>query len=61
VDDPRRSVEQADALVEEALVALTSRRGCLLDQWKNSGHNDTEALRLALREYHDLLLRLTGK
>ncbi|MCT9930443.1 hypothetical protein N5079_09465 [Planotetraspora sp. A-T 1434] len=66
VDDPRSSVEQADALVEEAVAVFTTRRQALLDRWKNrdhndSDHNDTEALRLALRDYYALLLQLTGK
>ncbi|MEU6431109.1 hypothetical protein ABZ860_34850 [Microbispora sp. NPDC046973] len=61
VDDPRRSVEQADALVEEALSALTSRRQALLDQWKDNERGDTEALRLALHEYHALLAHLNRK
>ncbi|WP_182897018.1 hypothetical protein [Microbispora sp. H10830] len=61
VDDPRQSVEQADALVEEALSALTSRRQSLLDQWKDNERGDTEALRLALHEYHALLAHLTRK
>jgi hypothetical protein len=61
VDDPRGSVEQADALVEAAVTEFTVRRQSLLDQWKNSDQADTEALRLALREYHTLLAQLTGK
>ncbi|MFI7033451.1 hypothetical protein ACIBK1_32440 [Microbispora rosea] len=61
VDDPRQSVEQADALVEEALSALTSRRQALLDQWKDNEQGDTEALRLALHEYHALLAHLNRK
>ncbi len=61
VDDPRQSVEQADALVDEALSALTSRRQALLDQWKDNERGDTEALRLALHEYHALLAHLTRK
>ena len=61
VDDPRGSVEQADALVEAAVAVFTTRRQSLLDQWKNSDQADTEALRLALREYHTLLNQLTGK
>ncbi|WP_061297783.1 hypothetical protein [Herbidospora cretacea] len=60
VDDPRESVEKADALIDEALSALTSTRQSLVDQWKNSGTNDTEQLRLALREYRNLFDRLKG-
>ncbi|MEZ0071693.1 hypothetical protein [Planotetraspora sp. GP83] len=66
VDDPRSSVEQADALVEKAVALFTTRRQALLDRWKNNDQNDgdqndTEALRLALRDYYALLLQLTGK
>nr|WP_191910052.1 hypothetical protein [Microbispora cellulosiformans] len=61
VDDPRQSVEQADALVEEALSAFTSRREALLGQWKDNERGDTEALRLALHEYRTLLAQLTRK
>ncbi|WP_066946951.1 hypothetical protein [Microtetraspora fusca] len=61
VDDPRGSVEQADALVEEAVSAVTERRRRLTDHWKNPDIKDTEELRLALREYRTLLTRLTGK
>ncbi|WP_204010705.1 hypothetical protein [Sphaerimonospora thailandensis] len=61
VDDPRQSVEQADALVDEALKRITTRRRALLDHWKNGDERDTETLRRALRDYHTLLLQLTGK
>ncbi|WP_062432481.1 hypothetical protein [Herbidospora daliensis] len=60
VDDPRESVEKADALIDEAVSALANKRQSLVDQWKNSGTNDTEQLRLALREYRDLFDRLKG-
>ncbi|MFC0860762.1 hypothetical protein ACFHYQ_00480 [Sphaerimonospora cavernae] len=61
VDDPRQSVEQADALVDEALKRITTRHRALLDHWKNGDERDTETLRRALRDYHTLLLQLTGK
>nr|WP_062330373.1 hypothetical protein [Herbidospora sakaeratensis] len=60
VDDPRESVEKADALIDEAVSALAAQRQSLVDQWKNSGTNDTEQLRLALREYRNLFDRLKG-
>lgn len=60
VDDPRESVERADAMVEEAVSALSARRRDLMDDWKNLGQGDTERLRLALRDYRSLLERLTG-
>ncbi|GAA0998498.1 hypothetical protein GCM10009555_097850 [Acrocarpospora macrocephala] len=58
VDDPRDSVEKADALIDEAVTALAARRQALVDSWKN--HNDTEQLRLALREYRSLFDKLKG-
>ncbi|GAA1012277.1 hypothetical protein Aple_008040 [Acrocarpospora pleiomorpha] len=58
VDDPRDSVEKADALIDEAVNALAARRQALVDGWKN--HNDTEQLRLALREYRSLFDKLKG-
>ncbi|WP_433496843.1 hypothetical protein ACQP1K_17835 [Sphaerimonospora sp. CA-214678] len=61
VDHPRQSVEQADELVDEALRQFTTRHRNLLDQWKSGDESDTETLRLALRDYHNLLLQLTGK
>ncbi|MEV5706095.1 hypothetical protein [Actinoallomurus sp. NPDC052274] len=62
VDDPRSSVEQAGALCEEAVTALTTaleeqQRG-LRERW--NGDADTERLRTALRAYGDLLGRLTS-
>ena len=60
VDDPRESVERADEMVEEVVSALSSRRQDLADGWKNLGQDDTERLRLALRDYRSLLERLTG-
>ncbi|MET9340027.1 hypothetical protein [Nonomuraea sp. NPDC003804] len=63
VDDPRESVDRADALVEELLATLTSRAAQLRDRCKNAGGGDTEVLRQALREYRlmvdQLLLTLT--
>jgi len=62
VDDPRKSVEMADALVEEAVNALTAIREALSDRWRNAEADDTEQLRLTLREYHALFDQLnTGK
>jgi hypothetical protein len=61
VDDPRHSVEEADALVEEAVTSLTGRRQGLLERWKDTDEKDTEQLRLALREYRELLVQLIRK
>jgi hypothetical protein len=60
VDDPRESVERADAMVDEVVSALSARRRELMDNWKNTGQGDTERLRLALRDSRSLLERLTG-
>lgn len=62
VDDPRQTVERAGGLVEEVVTTLTTtlttRTSELRDRWKNTAENDTEQLRLALREYRDVLERL---
>ncbi|MFC4535697.1 hypothetical protein [Sphaerisporangium dianthi] len=60
VDDPRDAVTRADQLVDEAVAAIASRKQSLVDQWKNSDQNDTERLRLALRDYRSLLQDLVG-
>jgi len=58
VEDPRRSVQDADALIHEigdALYAsLEERRGDLAAGWQH-GQPDTEELRLALREYRSFV------
>jgi hypothetical protein len=57
VDDPRASVEEAASIVEEAaetLVATIQERERLLrSAWEGTG-TDTEKLRTAFRDYHDL-------
>lgn len=58
VDDPRESVERADLLVEELVSTLTARTTEMRDRWKNAGEGETEQLRLALREYREMLERL---
>ncbi|MFI6318718.1 hypothetical protein ACIBG8_14410 [Nonomuraea sp. NPDC050556] len=62
VDEPRQTVERAGGLVEEVVTSLTSalstRTSEMRDRWKNTAENDTEQLRLALREYRDVLERL---
>ncbi|GII77014.1 hypothetical protein Sru01_19960 [Sphaerisporangium rufum] len=60
VDDPRDAVQQADRLVEEAVAALTARRQALADRWNKADDNDTEQLRLALRDYRSMLQELAG-
>ncbi len=62
VDEPRKSVEQADTLVAEVMKRLAEtfaqERANLEDQW-NSGNNvSTEDLRQALRRYRSFFDRL---
>lgn len=64
VDQPRRSVEQADSLVAEVMQQLartfTQTRQELETQWAGGGEAGTEELRVALQRYRsffDVLLR----
>lgn len=63
VDDPPHSVREADALaseVAEALIAeIEARRAALRSVW-NDTDADTEALRLALRDYRSFVRQLAG-
>ncbi|MEO3803897.1 hypothetical protein [Nonomuraea sp. B1E8] len=62
VDDPGEAVRRADGLlgevVESFTSSLTSRTDALRDGWKDTGAQDTEHLRLALRDYRNVLERL---
>ncbi len=65
VDDPRRSVEQADTLVAEVMKRLAEmfadERSRLEGQWSKGSDVSTEDLRVALQRYRsffDLLLSL---
>ncbi|MGN9839251.1 hypothetical protein ACTMTI_14135 [Nonomuraea sp. H19] len=62
VDDPGEAVQRADGLVGEVVDALTSsltsRTDALRDRWKDAESADTEQLRLALRDYRNVLERL---
>ncbi|MFG1702040.1 hypothetical protein ACFLIM_02500 [Nonomuraea sp. M3C6] len=62
VDDPSEAVERADGLVGEVVESLTStlanRTDALRDRWQGTDTPDTEQLRLALREYRNVLERL---
>lgn len=59
VDDPRAAVQQASALSEEVMTALTTalerRRENLEEHWQGGGEGDTERLRIALRGYRSLM------
>jgi hypothetical protein len=66
VDEPRRSVEQADELVARVIQRLAesfaSERSQLEGQWSSGREVGTEELRVALRRYRTffrLLLRTT--
>jgi hypothetical protein len=62
VDEPRRSVEQADSLVAEVMQRLAAvfadERSRLEQQWDRGEDTDTEALRQALRRYRSFFDRL---
>jgi len=58
VDDPRHSVEQASALVTEALGQLTSVFEEKREHLRHHGEIPTEELRQTLRHYRLLLNRL---
>ena len=65
VDDPRRTVEQADRLVAEVIDHLSKifrdERAKLESQWSGGGKADTEDLRLAMQRYRDFFRTLVGR
>ncbi len=62
VDEPRRAVEQADALVAELMKRLaevfSEERGQLEDKWGHDRDVSTEDLRVALQRYRSFFGRL---
>ena len=62
VDEPRRAVEQADALVAEVIKRLASsfadERSKLEEQWGRGDNVSTEDLRVALQRYRAFFDRL---
>lgn len=62
VDEPRRSVEQADQLVAAAIQQLAEgfarERASLETQWESGSNVSTEDLRLALQRYRSFFGRL---
>lgn len=62
VDDPKKSVQDADGLVAEVIQQLASRfaeeRSKLESQWQGGGEASTEDLRLAMQHYRDFFQRL---
>jgi predicted acyl esterase len=66
VDNPRGSVAEAAAVVEEAAEMLTARLRArqqrIRDSWEANGSGrDTEALRIALLHYQSLFDKMTGE
>ena len=62
VDEPRRSVEEADHLVAETMKRLaevfSNERQGLEHEWDRGGDVSTEDLRIALRRYRSFFGRL---
>jgi hypothetical protein len=62
VDEPRQSVEQADALVSEIVDRLakgfSQARSGLEDQWSQGEEVSTEELRVAIQRYRSFFNRL---
>ena len=62
VDEPRKAVEEADALVAEVMKRLAEifadERGQLESQWERTEQISTEDLRLAMRRYRSFFERL---
>ena len=62
VDEPRRAVEEADALVAEVMKrlaeAFAEERRQLEGQWERAEQISTEDLRLAMRRYRSFFERL---
>jgi hypothetical protein len=62
VDEPRKAVEEADALVAQVIKRLTevfaNERTTLEHQWDSGEQVSTEDLRLALQKYRSFFERL---
>ena len=62
VDEPRKAVEEADALVAEVMKRLAEvfadERRQLESQWERADQISTEDLRLAMRRYRSFFERL---
>jgi hypothetical protein len=62
VDDPKKSVTEADDLVGQVIDSVTSRfteqRQTLESQWSQGGDASTEDLRRALQQYRAFFERL---
>lgn len=59
VDDPARSVQEADALLNEVIRAIASalaeNQSAIREKWHDRDDVDTEDLRVQLKEYRALL------
>jgi hypothetical protein len=59
IDDPHRAVEDADHFVADVAQAFASgvesRRQSLTSAWEHDGHDQTEELRLTMRQYGTLV------
>ena len=62
VDEPRRAVQQADALVQDVIKRIAdsfgNERSQLEQQWDRGDQVSTEDLRVALRRYRSFFSRL---
>ncbi len=62
VDDPRRAVQDADALVAQLMKRLATtfadERNALEDQWEHGSDVSTEDLRVTLQRYRSFFDRL---
>jgi hypothetical protein len=65
VDEPRRAVEQADALVTEVIKALadsfSNEQQRLENQWSSGDNVSTDDLRIALQRYRSFFQRLLSR
>ena len=64
VDDPRAAVTSAAGVITDAIAqvetAVRERQQALRDRWDGDGHADTEALRVVMQQYRQLLERLAA-
>jgi hypothetical protein len=64
VDDPSAAVSAAADVVSDIAArlesALRDRQQSMRERWDGNGRNDTEALRITMQQYRQLLERLTG-
>lgn len=64
VDDPREALGEAQHLVEEAIQALTAALATernRLSGWQEAGSENTERLRMAVRQHRDFLDLVLGR